>query len=105
MFCVADKSPCHAEVLFSANLLLCSGLKPAHFKGELLFILICDSMQSMLFVKSLICALQSKEQNICDSLQMYSHFRPSFSRIPLHNGESKVVNNLNKETYFHVSLL
>lgn len=64
MFCAADKSPCHAELLFSVILLSCSGLKPAHFKDELLFILICDSMQSMLFVKSLICALQSEEQNI-----------------------------------------
>lgn len=69
MSCVTDKPPCHEELMFSVNLLSCSGLKPAHFKGELLFILICDGMQSMLFVQSLICALQSEEQHICDSLQ------------------------------------
>lgn len=53
-------------------------------------------MQSMLFVKSLISALQSEKQNICDSLQMYSYFRPRFARIPLSNGESKVGYNQNK---------
>lgn len=79
---VTDKPPCRAELLFSINLLSCSGLKPAHFKGELLFILICDAMQSMLLVQSLICALQSEEQHICDSLQMYGHFRPSFQGFP-----------------------
>lgn len=93
MPCVTDKSPCHAELLFSVNLLSCSGLKPAHFKDELLLILICGNTQSMLFVKSLIYALQSEEQHICDSPEMYGHFSPSFARIPFSNGESKVVYN------------
>lgn len=64
MSCISDKSPCYAELLFSVNLLSCSGLKPAHCKGELLFTLICGSMQSMLVVKSLISALQSEEQHM-----------------------------------------
>lgn len=93
MSCVTDKSPSHAELLFSVNLLSCSGLQIAHFKGELLFILVCGSMQSMLFVKSLICALQSEEQHICDSLEMYGHFSLSFARVPFSNGESKAVYN------------
>jgi len=63
MSCVTDKSSCHAELLFSVNLLSCSGLKSAHFKGELLFILISSSMQNILFVKCHIYALQSEEQH------------------------------------------
>lgn len=93
MSCITDKSPCHAELLFSLNLLLCCGLKSAHFKGELLFNLIHGSMQSMFFVKSLIYALQSEKNYTGDSLEMYGHFSASFARIPFSNGECKVVYN------------
>lgn len=102
MSCITDMSPCHAELLFSVNLLSSYGLKPADFKGELLFMLICGSMQNMLFVKSLIYALQSEEQHICNSLEMYGHFSPSFAGIPFSNGESKAVYNQSRETFFHV---
>lgn len=105
MFCVADKSPCHAELLFSVNLLSCSGLKPAQFKCELLFILICDSMQSMLFLWRTSSMHFCQKSKMCASLQICNHFRCSFSRIPLSNRESKVVYNQNKYSYFHVSPL
>lgn len=49
MSCVTDKSPCQAELLLSVSLLSYSGLKPAYFKGELVFILICGSMWSTFF--------------------------------------------------------
>lgn len=45
--------------------------------------MICGIMQSMLFVKSPVCALQSEDRHTCYSMETYGRFRPQLCKHSL----------------------